>query len=77
MLNNPNRETVEPIVVVLRIDARSIEVQVVPVRGRLERARPVVAVGATIVTRRSISVAGSRKEILKVSYHLLPREKES
>ena len=62
MLNRANSEAVETVVVVLRIHTPRIEVQVATVRGGIERRRPVVAVGATIVPRRAITVAGAREE---------------
>ena len=57
MLNRPNREAVEPVVVVLRIDTTTVEVQVTTISGRVERSRPVVAVRAAIIPRRTIAVA--------------------
>jgi len=63
MLNRPNREAVEPIVVVLRIDALAIEVQVPAIRGGVERSRPVVAIRAAIVPRSTITVAGAREAV--------------
>ena len=57
MLNRPNREAVEPIVVVLRIDTTTVEVQVPTIRSGVERRGPVVAVRAAVVPRRTIAVA--------------------
>ncbi len=62
MLNRPDRKAVPAIVVVLRIDIRGIEVQVVGIGSRVEPRRPVVPVRATVVERRTIVVAGSREE---------------
>ena len=70
VLNSTNRETIVPIVVVLRIDIRTIEVQVVCVGTIVERGRPVVPVGTTIVERRTIVVASSRQENPSIGYHL-------
>ena len=75
MLNSPNRETIVPIVVVLRIDITRIEVQVVRVGTIVVRRRPVVTVGATIVETRTIVVASSGENPL-CDYHLSRREKE-
>ena len=61
MLHRAHRETVVPIVVVLRIDSTTVEVQVPSVAGRVERSRPVVAVGTTVVPRRPSSVARGGK----------------
>ena len=71
MLNSPHREPVAPIVVVLRIDIRTIEVQVARIRGRVVRGRPVVAARPAIVERRTIVVASRRKESPMASCHLL------
>ena len=60
--HSPHTEAVVAIVVVLRIDIAAIEVQVTAVRTAVERTWPVVAVGAAIVVRRAIEVAGSRQE---------------
>ena len=62
MLNRANSEAVETVVVVLRIHATRIEVQIAAIRGGIERRRPVVTVRATIVPRRAITVAGAREE---------------
>ena len=62
MLNRPDRKAVPAIVVVLRIDIRAIEVQVVGIGSRVEPGRPVVPVRATVVERRTIVVPGSREE---------------
>ena len=62
MLDGTDRKTVEPIVVVLRIHASRVEVQVPPVGCGVERRRPIVAVRATVVPRRAIAVAGAREE---------------
>jgi hypothetical protein len=61
VLNRPNGEAVEPIVVVLGIHATTVEVQVPTIRGRVERRRPVVTVRAAVVPRRAIAVAGARE----------------
>ena len=58
MLHRPDSEAVVPIVVVLRIDSTTVEVQVPSVASRVERGRPVVAIGTTVVPRRTSSVAG-------------------
>ena len=58
MLHRPDSETVVPIVVVLRVDSTTVEVQVPSVAGRVERGRPVVAIGTAVVPRRPIAVAG-------------------
>ena len=72
MLNRANRATVTPVVVVLRVHVRTIEVQVVGVRGRVVGTRPIVAVRAAIVERRTIVVAGRGHENVPqiVSRHL-------
>jgi len=62
VLNRPDRKAVPAIVVVLRIDIRGIEVQVVGIGSRVEPRRPVVPVRATVVERRTIVVPGSREE---------------
>ena len=67
MLNRPNREAVEPIVVVLRIDTTTVEVQVPTIRSGVERRGPVVAIRAAVVPRRAIAVAGAREESLSVT----------
>lgn len=61
MLNRAHREPVVPVVVVLRINTTTIEVQVPRITGRIERSGPVVAVRTTVVPRRSIAVAGASK----------------
>ena len=72
MLNRANRKAVPAIVVVLRIDFRRIEVQVVGVRGGVVRRGPVVTVRATVVERRTIVVAGGGEDpVSKVGHHLL------
>ena len=58
MLHRPDCKTVVPIVVVLRVDSSTVEVQVPSVAGRVERGRPVVAIGSAVVPRRPIAVAG-------------------
>lgn len=58
MLHCPDGEAVVPIVVVLRVDSSTVEVQVPSVASRVERGRPVVAIGTTVVPRRPIAVAG-------------------
>ena len=62
MLHRPDSETVVPIVVVLRIDSATVEVQVPSVAGTVPRRAPVVAVRAAIVAGRAIAVAGAREE---------------
>ena len=62
MLHRPDSETVVPIVVVLRIDSATVEVQVPSVAGTVPRRRPVVAVRAAIVARGTIAVAGAGEE---------------
>ena len=62
MLHRPDRETVVPIVVVLRIDSATVEVQVPSVTGTVPRRRPIVAVRAAIVAGRAIAVARAREE---------------
>lgn len=59
VLNRASRKAVEPIVVVLRVHSAAVEVQVPAVRLRVETARPVVAVRATVVPRLAVSVAGA------------------
>ena len=72
MLNRPDRKAESAFVVVLRIDFRGIEVQVVGIGSRVEPRRPVVPVRATVVERRTIVVPGSREESeKKCGYHLL------
>ena len=61
MLNRPHREAVEPSVVVLRIDAATVEVQVPTLRSGIKRRRPVVTVRAAVVPRSPIAVAGTRE----------------
>ena len=65
MLHRPDGKTVVPIVVVLWIDSSTVEVQVPRVAGRVERGRPVVAIGSAVVPRRPIAVAGSREELTR------------
>lgn len=62
VLHRPDREAVEPIVVVGWIDSRRIEVQVVTVRLRVERRTPVVPVRASVVEPRTATVARGREE---------------
>jgi hypothetical protein len=57
VLHRPASEAVEPVVVVLRVHSACVEVQVPAVRLRVETARPVVAVRATVVPRLAVSVA--------------------
>lgn len=74
MLNRPTHEAVEPIVVVLRIDTATVEVQVATIRLRVERGRPVVTVRATIVAGSTIPVTTARKEGLSVAtFHDIPK----
>ena len=56
---SPNRANTEPVVAVIGIDIpfTRIEVQSPSVRGRIERAAPVVTVAATVVERTAIHVA--------------------
>ena len=63
MLNSPHSETVEAVVVVLRIDTTRIEVQVVAVGSRVQRGTPIVAVRASVVQARPVPVAGGREEV--------------
>ena len=58
MLHRPDGEAVVPTAVVLRVDSSTVEVQVPSVASRVERSRPVVAIGTTVVPRRPIAVAG-------------------
>ena len=62
MLHRPDRKTVVPIVVVLRIDSSRIEVQVPSVTGTIPCRRPVVAVQTAIVAGSPIAVAGTGEE---------------
>ena len=62
MLHRPDSEAVVPIVVVLRVNPTTVEVQVARVAGRVERRRPVVAIATTVIPRRPSSVAGRREE---------------
>ena len=62
VLNRSNREAVPAIVVVRRINFRTIEVQVPRIRGRVVRGRPVVPVRAPIVQSRTIVVAAGRED---------------
>jgi hypothetical protein len=62
VLNSPNRESVEAIVVVRWIDSFRIEVQVVTVGLRVERRAPVVAVRTSVVQARAVPVASGREE---------------
>ena len=57
MLHRPDGEAVVPIVVVLWVDSSTVEVQVPSVTRRVESARPVVAVRATVVPRSPSAVA--------------------
>ena len=75
VLDSPNREAVEPVVVVRGIDTTRIEVQVVAVGRRVQRGRPVVAVRASIVETRPVPVARGWEEnaptkTAGVGYHL-------
>ena len=63
MLDSPNREAVEPVVVVRGIDTTRIEVQVVAVGRRVQRGRPVVAVRASVVETRPVPVARGGEEM--------------
>ena len=65
MLNSPHRKTIAPVVIVLRIDIGRIEVQVVGIRSRVERGRPIVAVRPTVVERRG------EENIHNNDYHLI------
>ena len=62
MLHRPDGESVEPIVVVGWINSRRIEVQIVTVRLRVKRRRPVVPVRASVVEPRTVTVARGREE---------------
>ena len=62
VLHRPDTEAVEPIVVVGRINASRIEVQVVPVSLRVKRCTPVVPVRASVVKGRTVAVARGREE---------------
>ena len=62
VLHRPDREPVEPIVVVGWIDCRRIEVQVLTVRLRVERRTPVVPVRASVVEPRTVTVARGGEE---------------
>ena len=62
MLNSPHRKTVAAIVVVLRINRGTVEVQVVGVRTTVPTGRPIVAVRPAIVERRTIVVARRGEE---------------
>ena len=61
ILDQPDRPTVVPIVVVVRIHVRRVEVEFVSVVRVVRRRRPIVAVRANIVHRRTIAVATARK----------------
>lgn len=77
MLNRTHREPVVPIVVVLRIHSTTVEVQVPSVAGRVERGRPVVAIGSAVVPRRTIAVAGaSKEEFSATSFYDHPKESD-
>ena len=69
VLHRPDREAVEPIVVVGWINSRRIEVQIVTVRLRVERRRPVVPVRASVVETRPVAVARGGEETLVVNLH--------
>ena len=56
MLNRANSKTEVPKVVVLRVDAATVEVQVPSVTRTVPRRGPVVAVRATVVAGRTIAV---------------------
>jgi len=75
MLNRAHREPVVPVVVVLRINASTVEVQVPCITGRVECRRPVVTVRTTVVPRRSIAVAGASEKLSVISFY--ERLKES
>ena len=62
MLHRPQGEPVVPIVVVLRIDAPAVEVQVPCVAGRVPSRGPVVAVRPSVVPRAAIAVARAGEE---------------
>lgn len=57
-LHRPDRKTVVPIVVVLRVHSTTVEVQAPSVAGRAERRRPEAAIGTTAVPRRPTAAAG-------------------
>ena len=62
LLDSPNREAVEPVVVARGIDTTRIEVQVVAVGSRVQRGRPVEADRASVVEPRPVPVARGREE---------------
>ena len=62
MLDSPNREAVEPIVVVGWIDSSRIEVQIVTVGLRVERRAPEAAVRTSAVQARAVPEARGREE---------------
>ena len=76
MLNRPNRKPIVPVVVVLWVDSTTVEVQVASITSRVERSRPVVTVGATIVPRTTIAVARTSNEEYSVTA-LYDHQKES
>lgn len=69
MLNRAHREPVVPVVVVLRINTVTVEVQVPRITSRIKRSRPVVTVRTTVVPRRSIAVAGASKKLSVISFY--------
>ena len=69
MLNRAHCEPVVPVVVVLRINTTTVEVQVPRITGRIERSGPVVTVRTTVVPRRSIAVAGASKKLSVISFY--------
>ena len=58
--HTPHREPVVAIVVILRIDTRTIDVQVVHIVAIVARRRPEVAVTALIMRRTVVEVARER-----------------
>ena len=62
LLDSPNREAVEAIVVARWIDSFRIEVQVVTVGLRVERRAPVVAARTSAAQARAVPVASGREE---------------
>ena len=62
MLNGAQGEAVATVVAVLRVDTATVEVQVASISRINHSGRPVVAVRAEVVQRRTIVVATSRKK---------------
>ena len=74
VLNGPNGKPVEAIVVVRRINAFRIEVQVVTVGRRVKRGAPVVAVRAVVVEPRPVPVASGGHPVVAVVSSLRSKE---